>query len=371
MMTIPCTLLLIATGAPGAGVNQEPPETPEVQAAPVPASEPWGGTFAEGLDEVARLAGSSAHDEALGVADALLVPTRFARWRANLERSTRGWSERALGLLDRPLVWLGLEPRTSADRGEIHYAKGLVHATTGAVQAANEAFELARVLAGPGRTRLDAMYDLGAIDLAAGEVFRTQIPEILAMGGGAAQPAQSVLAAMAPEDEAPDPLELARAAYLAAREHFIERLRADWRDADTRADVELVMRRLRELEEIEEQREQQEQEDQDQERQDQQESEAGDSSDGGDDQDQDQEGEQQEGENEDQDEQEGEEPPEDPESDEAEEDGEVQEPEPEERVLTQEEVKRLLEQLEKLDKEGEELRARLRGVRRQAVDRDW
>lgn len=370
MMTIPYLLLLVATGA---AASQEPPEEPAVQAATAPASEPWDGTFAEGLDEVARLATERAHDEALSVADALLVPTRFARWRADLERSTHGWSERALGLLDRPLTWFGLEPRTSADRGEIHYAKGLVHATTGAVQEADEAFELARVLAGPGRTRLDAMYDLGAIDLAAGEVFRAQIPELqAAMGGGAGQPAQPPLATIAPEDEAPDPLELARAAYLAAREHFIERLRADWRDADTRADVELVMRRLRELDEIEEQREEEEQEARDQQDQDQQQSEDGDPSDAGDEQDQEQDGEQQEGENEDQDEQEREEePPEDPEPGEDEESEEAQAPEPEERILTQEEVKRLLEQLEKLDKEGEELRARLRGVRRQAVDRDW
>jgi len=50
-----------------------------------------------------------------------------------------------------------------------------------------------------------------------------------------------------------------------AKEHLVERLRADWRDEDTRANLEWIQRRLAELEEIERQREEQQQEQQDQE----------------------------------------------------------------------------------------------------------
>ena len=236
--------------------------------AEAPAAPPYEGTFAEGMNEVVAFARDEEFERALEVADSLLAGTTIDRLRASLESKTGGWSERAFGVVDAPLRWLGFEARTSADRAEIHYAKGLLHARKSAVESSNEAFELARMLAGEGQTRLDAMYNLGNLDFGLGEFMRGQIPEL---NGGAPGGSTSPLTNAAGQqgsapgsEEKPDPLALARAAYTAAKDHFVERLRADWQDADTRANLELCMRRLAELDQLEQEREEQEQQDQEQ-----------------------------------------------------------------------------------------------------------
>lgn len=351
-------------GAMGADEAGDPPPAPDVP--------PFAGTFAQGMAEVAAHADDQEWDEALAVAESLLVDTRMGRVRAKLEGWSRGWSERAFGKLDVPLTWLGLETRTAADRAEVHYATGLVHMGLSAVESADTSFELARVLAGPGTTRLDATYNLGTMDLMLGEVIRAQIPELggtppAPPGGPPAGPGGP---GSAGDEEAPDPLEIARAAYERAKQHLVERLQADWRHANTRANLELTMRRLAELDEIERQREEQEQEQQqDDPNQDQdQEGEQGDPSE--DQGEQEPSDEEQEGEPQEPEDQEQEPEPSDPEDlDEGE--GDEPEGELEERFLTEEEMKRLLDQLREHDEEGEAMRERIRRIRRVPVKRDW
>ena len=165
----------------------------------------------------------------------------------------------------------------------------------------------------------------------------------------------------------------ARKAYLLARGHFVERLTLDPEDPDTRANTELVIRRLRELDEIERAREEQEQQEEPQEGSPEGEQQENDEA---------QEGEPEESEGEPS----GSEEESEPEPSESEEQGEEGEPsaseeteltepaeerELEERVLTQEEMMRLLQAFQQYQEQGAELREQNRRVRRERVDRDW
>jgi len=359
---------------------------PEEAAEEVPTAErsDYDGSFAEGMADVKRLASEQEFDAAFEITEALLAPSLLASWRASLEELTGGFSEHFAQTLEAPFVWLGMERLGSADRAEVRYAQGLLHVVSGVPEAADESFELARVLAGPGQTRLDAVYNLGNIDFHVGEVLRAKIPEI---AGTQSQTQQVPPQPGAAPEEEPDPLPLARAAYTAAKDHFSERLRQDWRDADCRANVELVWKRLRELDEIERQREEEEQQQQDQQQQDQEQNQENEDEQQQENQDQESEGsedqkdqeqsedeQQQEGEEEDSEEESDEE--QEPQEEEASEEDEQQEGEPreappEEKVLTQEEVQRLLEKMKELDEQGEEIRARIKGARRVPVKRDW
>lgn len=306
---------------------------------------------------------------------------------------------------------------TESQRARAQYALGVVSATRAlAADAADpgtqpareadwstalEAFAAARALAGPGDLRLDATYDLGAIELARAEDLRARIPEI----GGAPQPPPPVALPSAggapgvPAEEPPDPLPLARERYHAARDWYLERLRADWHDVDTRADLELIQRRLHELDRIEEEREQQQQEDQQQEQQ----GEDGESDPDQEPEESNQPPEDQEGDPKDdqepqekkdsekqdpQDESQEPRPPEEGESEEPEDQREQEQPaepqdaqeselgqpqpvEPPERLLTREEVMQLLDKLAELEKEQQALEAALRGKRRGNVKKDW
>ena len=255
------------------------------------------------------------------------------------------------------------EPSASfEERALIPHARGVLEMQAGEQALAAAALEEARAQAGPGMIRLYSTYDLGVLYLEEGERFRALIPEL---SGGA--PGPSPIPADA--EEAPDPLEEARKHYLKAREWFVERLVLDWRDADTRANAELVQRRLRELDEIVREREEQQQ---DQEQQEPREGEEPQESD-------------EEGEESSEDEQEpgeespenaeGEREPEEPEGEdepeEEQEDEEAEEAEAQEVHLTQEEMQRLLEALREIEEEGEEVQEALRRIGRQNVDRDW
>ncbi len=248
------------------------------------------------------------------------------------------------------------------ERALLPHARGVLEMQAGEQALAAAALEEARAQAGPGMIRLYSTYDLGVLYLEEGERFRALIPEF---SNGA--PGPSPL----PQDakEAPDPLESARENYLRSREWFVERLILDWRDVDTRANAELVQRRLRELDEIEREREEQQQ---DQEQQEPKEGEEPQESD-------------EEGEESSEDEQEpgeespenaeGEREPEEPEGEEEPEDEEeseeAEEAEAQEVHLTQEEMQRLLEALREIEEEGEEVQEALRRIGRQNVDRDW
>jgi Ca-activated chloride channel family protein len=285
-------------------------------------------------------------------------------------------------------------------RARAHFALGVIAATRALEnpeegeplrQAARDALHAARALAGPGTLRADATYDLGTLELLHAEEVRATLPEL---GGSAVPPGAQALQGLPPAaappgaqgEEQTDPLDEARALYREARTWLVERLRLDWQDADTRANLELVQRRLRELDEIEEQREEQQQE-QEQQQDPQSGDEPKDPQDGDEKQESeepqdseeqgDPEQEPQPGEPED-----GEQEPKEPEPPTDPQEGEPQEPEPqegtpqaaeppEERVLTREEVMQLLDKLAELEAQQRALEAALRARTRAATKRDW
>jgi Ca-activated chloride channel homolog len=303
------------------------------------------------------------------------------------------------------------------ERARAHFALGVIAATRALAKpapepaeaeamrtAASEAFSAARALAGPGELRNDATYDLGVLELLHAEEVRAKIPEI------SGQPAAPPMAAPpgvpgattpgAPPVPPPDPLPEARKLYESARGWLVERLRLEWRDEDTRANLELVQRRLRELDEIEKKREQEKKD------QDKDQKQDGDQS-KDDEKDKDEKDEEQDKKDaekkdgkdgEKKDPKEGEEPedepPPDPKDGEGDKekkeepkpsekepppkDGEAPEPKPgqpkeapDERVLTREQVMQLLDKLSDLEKQQKALEAALRARKRAAAKRDW
>ncbi len=341
-----------------------------------PSAPPYEGSFSEGMRELRQHARAGEYEEALALADGLLAAEVGGSWRTSVESRTGGWSEALLSHLEGPLEWLGVSMRTSADRAEVHYARGVVLHELARPEESRESFGKARMLAGPGPTRLDAVYDLGTSALFEGEAWRAKIPEISGAqnppipgapsAGPGAGPGQPLPGAQAPAEE--DPLARAKAAYLDAREHLLERLRSDWQDADSRANVELALRRLRELEAIERQRKEEEQQKPQDQKQDPKQKQDQDPKPGDkekQDQPEDEKSEQQQDKPQEPkpDESKPEEPPKDESKDEA--------AQPEEKELTKEEVQRLLDRLAEHEKEGEEVHQRLQRLRRVPVKRDW
>ena len=352
-------LLLVVAALCGQEADVPTPQVGEVVPQKAPGGldeveqevEPWTGTFAGGMAEVVRLAASEDTAGALALTDRLLAPDGYQRWRAGLEERG-GLTARVVGAFDPPLTWLGLERIPASERAEVRFARGLLQLRQGSVLEAETALELVRADAGPGELRSSAVYTLGLVDLGRGEVLRQSIPEI-----SGEQPPQPG----AEEEEAPDPLDLARACYTAAREHFVERLRLDWRHGDTQANVELCVRRLRELDEIEREREQQEEQ-----------------QDPSDDPSQDGEGEPQDGQEPEpnEEEQDSEQDQDQPMPDEAPEPAESEEEqqapqEEQEMILTEEQMKQLLEELRRHQEVGDELKEQLQGRRRVDTERDW
>jgi len=390
-------VFLFALG-PVASAQEAPSEA-------VPAR--YTGNVADGLVEIERLSDAGDVDGAVRIAGDLLAPSAFASWRASrgpgFVRSTLDVADPLFERLGPFLGWNGREPRV---RAALHYAQGVVLAraaeTMGDEDGArfeqlttrgDDVFERARALAGPGGDRLASIYNLGMLDLFEGERQRGMIPEL---GGKPAAPPASLAPTGPPtgplaghtgpqggggeEDEPPpDPLDLAREAYERGLEHFVERLREDWRDADTRANVELIQRRLDELDDIERRREeeeqQQQQDDQDQQDQDEnqdesQDQESEDSPSDEQQRDEPEPDEPQENEDEPQEEEPEEEPGEEPQEPEQPPESQEQQ-EPEERLLTREELMRLLDRLSQIEDQGERIREQLRQVRRAKVDKDW
>lgn len=368
------TIIALAAAAPHVGCA--PPETDG------PA--PWTGGLAEGLDEVARLAGAAQHDEALAVADRMVVPDAYARFRADLDRWTGGGLERALAPVTELLDWIGVDALSARALGEVEFARGaalvlraesLEAAEREAVLGdAEEAFERAR--AAGGDVRADAVCALGVLDLVEGEAARATIPEISGAPAAPAPPPANPAGSPATKDDAPDPLEVARGRYLAAKDHFVEGLRfhpelaGDARRAEvralTRAGSELCIRRLRELDELEQQREEQQPPPEEQ----PQDGESGEGNPDGEPQDQ------EPSEQSPEEQQEGEQPEEQQEGEAEEQEGEEEsesdsEQEIEERALTKEELERFLEEARENQEEGEERRRSLIRKRKVPTQRDW
>ena len=385
------------------------------------AGDAWNKTLRAGVEAMEAKADQGAFDEALLVSDRMLASSPAAKLRDRLNRWTDGMSDRMLGPLTSVLDVLGVSTLARSERAQIEYARGVVHlaaasaeaslgdeAAKGSLSRAEDAWQRARA-AGPGPARADAIYNLGTLDLMAAEAVRATIPEIAgaaAGGPGATPPGPPPGATPAGGDEeAPDPLEVARGLYLAARTHYVERFRLgaeealDWE----RANSELVIRRLRELDDIERQREEQQQEnedgedgedgeegEQDKEKKDDSEKEGEDSEskEPGEEDSEEQEGEDSESESEEEGDPEGdkpEEPEEEGEEEEGEEEsddgetseeesaeeGEPKEGEIEEKTMTAEEFQRLLEQNKDLQKKGEEIRRERRMRGKIPAKKDW
>jgi len=396
--------LLQATPAPAPGPGPGDVDVAETNASEPPV-EPWPGTVADGIRAMRERAEADDVAGALELSERVLAPTAFVRFRRDLAERTSAWSELAFRPLDPLLDGLGLGGWPDELAGEVHYARGRIHGLASNAEPAVTEFERAAALAGPGTLRLDALYDAGTTLLAVAEALYAQVPEVGGVspapglpGGPPGSPGSP--GAPAAED-APDPLDLAEAAFSQAKRKLVRRLRADWRDEDTRANLEWIQRRLAEIDELRRQREEQEQEQeqqpneesssdeqppQDEPQQDDSETQEDESSD-------DSESEPSEDQQESEGEPESEDPQESPdESREQDEPSEADAPEPQpedepgeesaaaqqeegeepaERLLTREEVMRLLDRLEEIEKKGEELRARLRSRERREVEEDW
>ncbi|MFT7677543.1 MAG: hypothetical protein ACI8QC_001521 [Planctomycetota bacterium] len=290
--------------------------------------------------------------------------------KARLARRLMG----GLGLGDAPRAPLGDDERAVL----IRWTLGVARAESGAVQEAELDFEAVRA-GGHGELRLDGMYGLGWLGLSLAEILYESIPEVTGASLDPMSPGFQPQAAGG-EDE-PDPLELAKKAFELSLEHFLERLALDWRDADTRANVELIQRRLRRIEEIEDKRKQEEGTDrsqEDPEEQDKQEDDSQESS--GEqgapsDEEQDEDSDPKESENSDEEQEGSEEDSEEENDDEAgeqdEDSGDEQDAETQEVFLTEEEMKRLLETTQQHNQEGEEMRAKMKSKGRVPTERDW
>lgn len=390
----PHTTLPVApqTATPVAPQSATPSTSETAPAAPLP---PWDETLAEGLAEVRKLARSNQLDAASALCERLLAPGEFARWRERLE-AEGGWKRALTRALDPALDALGLSGTTAPERAEVLYAAGLVSVEGEQRTRGEDEFGRAQALAGPGELRLVSGFQLGTTALLEGETWRAQIPEIQAKSGAApgapahAQPptprpsAPNASGAPGEPEAPPDPLAQARAAYLRARERFVERLRADWRDADTRANTELVQRRLKELDEIEQQRKEQEQQDQ---KNDKQDPNSKDKQDPNakpkpDDKSEPPKDPQQDPQQKpDQDKPDEPKPDEqkpddaqkqDPQKPDEKQDGEQPDPSKmEERQLTKEEMTRLLDLLEQRDEQWKKLQQQLQSARRARAKKDW
>ena len=359
--------------------------------------EPWPGTLAEGLATIEDLSAQGRFDDALLIADRMDRVGALAGLRARAAEITAGASEDLLAPLDRSLSGLGLPVLTSPQRGEIQFARAVaLLGSTAETAASNPAAgptagpedaagrmeravaALKRARASGGGASLDAVYDLGTLDLLVAESIRATLPEV--SGGPPPPPPSDKDAASGKDDQ--DPLDLARAAYLAARGDLVERMRMGAGE-DARANAELVLRRLRELDEIERQREEQQEQqdpqsegdpsDESQENEGSEEEQQDPSESEDEEQQGDQESESEQPSEEDAQEQESEESPEDEPADEPADAQEEAEGDPGEgeELMTAEELSRILDLNRKYQENGEELRRRLKLGRKVPARRDW
>jgi hypothetical protein len=362
-------------------------ETVAGDAVPV-EPKPWSGTVAEGFAQMRSLAEKLQLESARTVADALLAPNSFLRWKLDLaERG--GWRKGIVDAVDPVLDlagWNGLDPDA---RAEVWYAKGVIASLGKEREAADAAFWKARGMSSDVTLQRDAIYDLGVLALQAGEEERAKLPEV---SGKPAQPAMPMptLPGQPPQGgglpgggqpgaaPSPDPLQLARAAYLQAREHFVDRLRSEWQHADTQANVELCLKRLRELDEIEKKRKEEEQKKKDEQKQeqkqDQQQQDKKDEKSDEEKKDEEQQDEEKDPNEPKEDEKKPEEKPPEPKDEEAEKKDEKKDAQPTEAKddqMSPAEITQLLDRLQRLEEEWKKLQAQMKAARRGKVKKDW
>lgn len=200
---------------PGVGVR---PDVGEDAAAPplerpvTPFAPDFAGTPRQGLAEVRRMCAAGDPGSAALLARKLVTES---------------------GELAEPLA------------AELCYAEGVARSLAEEDAAAAPAFRSAAALAGPSELRSDALYNEAVAYIDAAEVLRSQIMEIAVKEGRElSQEEEERLAS------GQDSLPQARDTYLEAKRRLVDRIRTDWRDVDTRANLEFVQRRLDELAEI-------------------------------------------------------------------------------------------------------------------------
>jgi hypothetical protein len=279
-------------------------------------------------------------------------------------------------------------PWSDVERAHMRYAHGIVADLMAQPELAMEDFRSAAALAGPGELRTRSMYNQGTVQLMATEQKRSEFAaaaEAAGMPGGPPAPGAGI-----DEEQPEDPIAVLREGYGKSRDLLIENLRVAPRHADTRANLELIVRRLRELDAIEEQQQEEEQQEQEQDQeqddqeQDDQEQDESDESEQSEQSDEsepsDESGDPQENQEEEQDpDEQPQEPEQEPDADEEsdeeqQEQDQDQEQEPVEinpEDLTKEQLSRLLDQLRELEEQQAEMRERLQQKRQVPVDRDW
>jgi hypothetical protein len=356
--------------APGLQAPQNAPAPPAALAPaapaaehPTPATAPYAKSVREGLLELRGALGAKQLDQAKSLGEALLAKPRLA----------------------------------DSTRAEIEYHRGIVFDACSDGASSSAAFSRAGGLAAAGPLRLDAWYNAGTVDLNTAEQLFLQIPEVReARKLPPLEPAQPSAQAnpASPAAEKNQDLDRAAAAFDVSKQGLLLRLRADWHDADTRANLELIQRRLRAITKIREEREKQEQEQKDQQqKQDpkQQDKDKNDKSkdkkdpskpdDKSSDPDKSKPDDKQDPK---------EKPKPDEKKDPSKDPSKQDQPKPEdaqktdkdpksaqqakpgdEQALSKEEVLRLMDQLQAIDQEARELQARIRAHRRPPVAKDW
>jgi hypothetical protein len=361
-----CAALSSPCRAAAARTQSVPPTTDTIatsEEAAAPSLEPWPGGLPGGLDELARRIAAGDHAGVRELVRRLEAPDalglRRAEWLA-----AGGWRASALRVVDPAIEQLRLRPPSAALAGELALVDGVAALRLEQFEAAQAAFLVARA-EGRGATRLEAIDALADRDLAMAEALRPGqdgAPPAAATPLAPTPSATNTTAPKAPSagsSASEDPIAKARAAYLVARARLVERLRLDRHDADARANLELVQRRLEELRRLEDQRREEERKQQEQQQQEQQQEQRQDQQDQQPDQRQ----------------QEQQQSPKDQQQDqqqapEGSDQKDEQQPQPA-AAMSKEEAQKLLDKLKELEEKGEELRATLLRAQRQKVDKDW
>lgn len=261
-----------ATPTPGAPAAIEANATPaDESSTPIETPAPletWPGTVAEAFAAIEKHAYEKQFESARLIADRLLAPNAFLRWKSEQE-AQGGWRKGFVRAAQPTIDWLALDGLDSDAHGEVWFARGVVDSLAQLRPDAENDFQAARAASSDRTLQNDAIYDIGVLALEEGEEIRATLPEISGKPPTAQLPVPPAPGAATAQQAPPDPLQLARAAYSKAREHFVERLKSDWRDDDTRANVELCLKRLKELDLIEKKREEEKQKQEEQQKKDQ------------------------------------------------------------------------------------------------------
>lgn len=221
-----------------------------------------------GAQHTAAPSGAAARGElaaqpAASGAGAAAYPGSSARGLHELVEHVRaGRREEALALSSQLLARRGSPALDEATEAEVLYATGHALAAAKLPEEALRAFSSARVLAGPGELRLWASYNAGGVALAQAEELRAARTASAGQPPAVPSGAPTSSAASTPADPAAERDNVKRA-YEQARALLLDRLRLERGDADTRANLELAVRRLRELEREEQAEQQQQQQQQD------------------------------------------------------------------------------------------------------------